>query len=98
MKRHIVRLAARASPSDLAQSTLDSHRAQVSCNELHLAFAVPGDLATPTGGYRYDRRIIQELRRLGWQVDVLNIGNNFPFPNGAQRSTALVMLSAVPEG
>ena len=63
-----------------------------------VAFAVPGDLATPTGGYRYDRRIIQELRRLGWQVDVLNLGNNFPFPNRAQRSTALVVLSAVPEG
>src|SRR5262245_24336876 len=63
-----------------------------------VAFAVPGDLDTPTGGYRYDRRIIEELRRLGWQVDVLNLGNNFPFPNRAQRSTALVMLSAVPEG
>src|SRR3954452_22622724 len=65
-------------------------------NELHLAFAVPGDLATPTGGYRYDRRIIQELRRLGWQVDILDLGDGFPFPSGAQRAMALVMLAAVP--
>ena len=67
-------------------------------NELHLAFAVPGDLATPTGGYGYDRRIIEELRRLGWQVDVANIGDGFPFPSIAQRATALAILSAVPAG
>jgi glycosyltransferase involved in cell wall biosynthesis len=67
-------------------------------NELHLAFAVPGDLAAPTGGYGYDRRIIQELRELGWQVDVADIGDDFPFPSTAQRATALAMLSAVPAG
>jgi glycosyltransferase involved in cell wall biosynthesis len=63
-----------------------------------LAFAVPGDLGTPTGGYRYDARIIQELGRLGWQVDVLDVGDSFPFPSAAQRANALAMLSAVPVG
>ena len=63
-----------------------------------LAFAVPGDLATPTGGYRYDGHIIQELGRLGWQVDVLDVGDGFPFPSAAQRANALAMLSAVPGG
>jgi glycosyltransferase involved in cell wall biosynthesis len=67
-------------------------------NELRVAFAVPGDLAMPTGGYAYDRRIIQELRRLGWQVDVVDIGGGFPFPSIAQRATALAILSAVPAG
>ena len=67
-------------------------------HEPHLAFAVPGDLATPTGGYGYDRRIIQELRELGWQVDVADIGDEFPFPSTAQRATALAILSALPAG
>jgi glycosyltransferase involved in cell wall biosynthesis len=63
-----------------------------------LAFAVPGDLATPTGGYRYDGRIIQELGRLGWQVNVVDVGNGFPFPSATQRANALAMLSTVPAG
>jgi len=72
--------------------------AQVATHEQHVAFAVPGDLATPTGGYRYDRRIIQELRQLGWQVEVADIGEDFPFPSTAQRSAALAILSALPAG
>jgi glycosyltransferase involved in cell wall biosynthesis len=64
----------------------------------HFAFVVPGDLDTPTGGYRYDRRIIEELRRLGWQVDVLDIGDGFPFPSLAQRASALAALSEVADG
>ena len=63
-----------------------------------LAFAVPGDLATPTGGYAYDRRMIAELHTLGWQVDVVDLGDGFPRPSAAQRRTALTMLSAVPAG
>jgi glycosyltransferase involved in cell wall biosynthesis len=63
-----------------------------------LSFAVPGDLATPTGGYGYDRRIIQELRELGWEVTVADIGDDFPFPSTAQRATALARLFAVPAG
>jgi glycosyltransferase involved in cell wall biosynthesis len=63
-----------------------------------LAFVVPGDLATPTGGYRYDRRIIEELRRLGWTVDVLDIGEGFPYPSASQRTAALMTLADVPNG
>ena len=63
-----------------------------------IAFAVPGDLSTPTGGYTYDRRIIGELRRLGSGVDVIDLGEGFPRPNAETRAAALAKLAAVPRG
>jgi len=47
------------------------------------AFAVPGDLAIPTGGYAYDRRMMAELGDLGWRIDLLDLGEGFPWPNEA---------------
>jgi glycosyltransferase involved in cell wall biosynthesis len=64
----------------------------------HFAFAVPGDLATPTGGYAYDRRMIAELRDLGWQIDVLELGDGFPWPNESTRMAAGTGLLAMPAG
>jgi glycosyltransferase involved in cell wall biosynthesis len=61
-----------------------------------LFFAVPGDLATPTGGYVYDRRMIAALRALDWKVDVLDLGEGFPFPSGGARTKALAHLAALP--
>jgi len=62
------------------------------------AFAVPGDLATPTGGYAYDRRMMTELGELGWQIDLLDLGEGFPWPNEATRATAQSRLLAMPAG
>jgi glycosyltransferase involved in cell wall biosynthesis len=62
------------------------------------AFAVPGDLATPTGGYAYDRRMIAELGDLGWQVDLLDLGEGFPWPSEATRAAALTQLLSMPAG
>ncbi len=63
-----------------------------------LAFAVPGDLSTPTGGYAYDRRMIAELEALDWRVDCINLGENFPWPTKEVRTTAEARLLMVPEG
>jgi len=60
-----------------------------------VVFAVPGDLDTPTGGYAYDKRIIQELRALGWDAKVLNVGNSFPHPGVQARKAANEMLADV---
>jgi glycosyltransferase involved in cell wall biosynthesis len=63
-----------------------------------VAFAVPGDLATPTGGYGYDRRMIAELQKLGWQVDVISLGDGFPRPSAETKAAARGKLAAVGQG
>ena len=95
-KTSSIRIATRAKSLGISRPSRDPQCAQASSQVGRVAFAVPGDLATPTGGYRYDQRMIQELRRLGWQVDVLDLGDGFPFPSAAQRATALLLLSVVP--
>jgi glycosyltransferase involved in cell wall biosynthesis len=62
-----------------------------------VAFAVPGDLATPTGGYVYDCRIIAELKQLGWPVTVLNLGEGYPWPGQTTRAIAQAVLQSVPD-
>jgi glycosyltransferase involved in cell wall biosynthesis len=63
-----------------------------------VAFAVPGDLATPTGGYAYDRRMIAELGDLGWEIDLVDLGDGFPWPSETTRSAAREQLLALPAG
>ena len=64
----------------------------------HLAFAIPGDLDTPTGGYAYDRRIISELKDAGWNIDVVNLGDGYPHIDAKAQTEAQARLSGVPEG
>jgi len=59
-----------------------------------ITWAIPGDLDTVTGGYAYDRRIVAELRRLGWTVEVLSVGDGFPWPDEAQKADAEARLRA----
>jgi glycosyltransferase involved in cell wall biosynthesis len=63
-----------------------------------VVFAAPGDLDTPTGGFAYDKRMITELRALGWRPEYLNLGDGFPNPRALTRASALAHLSDVPKG
>ncbi len=62
-----------------------------------LWFLVPGDLNTPTGGYRYDRRIIEGLRTLGWQVEHRTLDASFPYPTPAALGEAQRVLAGIPD-
>jgi glycosyltransferase involved in cell wall biosynthesis len=61
-----------------------------------LAFAAPGALTTPTGGFVYDRRMVAGLRALGWRIEVIDLGSSFPFPSADTRALALARLAALP--
>jgi glycosyltransferase involved in cell wall biosynthesis len=63
-----------------------------------LSFAVPGDLATLTGGYVYDRRLAAELTRAGWSIDVLAWAPSFPHPSAADQDSAAASLAALSDG
>ena len=63
-----------------------------------LIFVYPGDLDSPTGGYAYDRRIVHGLRSLGWQIQLLGLGEGYPFPSSAQVEQAKEQLQRLTPG
>lgn len=50
---------------------------------MKIYFAVPGDLATPTGGYGYARRQFREMPRLGISLQPISLPKGFPFPTAS---------------
>lgn len=66
-------------------------------NAATLYFAYPGELDTPTGGYHYDRRLIQELRRLGLDVEPVSLGPGFPCPDPETLRHAEQILGNLPD-
>jgi glycosyltransferase involved in cell wall biosynthesis len=61
-----------------------------------LHFLVPGDPATRTGGFIYDRRIVQSLRQQGWTVTVHVLTGDFPEANVATRDRAGRLFASLP--
>ena len=59
---------------------------------------VPGRLDARTGGSIYDRRMVEGLRRRGWQMDVLELDASFPYPTPAALEQAARALAAVRAG
>jgi glycosyltransferase involved in cell wall biosynthesis len=63
-----------------------------------VVLVLPGRLDTPTGGYVYDRRIVNGLRALGWHVDVCSVLGDFPRPSDDALAQAASALSSIPDG
>lgn len=60
------------------------------------ALAVPGDITTVTGGYIYDRRLLEELRLAGREMRLIRLADSFPFPSKAEMADALAQLQQIP--
>ena len=61
-----------------------------------VTFAIPGDLATPTGGYGYARSVIAALRARNYRVDLVDLGDGFPQIGPEQRALARARLLSAP--
>jgi glycosyltransferase involved in cell wall biosynthesis len=59
-----------------------------------IAFAIPGDIDLPTGGYSYDRRLLREWREMGVAARHLTLPASFPNPTDANLAeTGRLILS-----
>jgi glycosyltransferase involved in cell wall biosynthesis len=63
-----------------------------------LHVVLPGPVDTATGGYRYDRHMIAELRLLGWYVEVTSLPAEFPFPTARALGAAAALFASLPDG
>jgi glycosyltransferase involved in cell wall biosynthesis len=63
---------------------------------IRVSFAIPGDIGTPTGGYAYDRRVMEMLPRFGVEVAHLALPGGFPFPAAAELEETARLLASVP--
>jgi glycosyltransferase involved in cell wall biosynthesis len=61
-------------------------------------FIVPGPIDQVTGGYIFDRRLVETLRAGGRRVDVVELPGQFPFPDERALQAAGAALAGLPEG
>jgi glycosyltransferase involved in cell wall biosynthesis len=61
-----------------------------------IAFAIPGDIDLPTGGYVYDRRVMAEWVSAGRTVDHLPLPGSFPAPSSTDLAETARLFAQVP--
>jgi glycosyltransferase involved in cell wall biosynthesis len=66
--------------------------------ERPLTFVVPGALDQITGGYLYDRRVVEGLKAAGRPVGVVELPGRFPDADEPARAAAAACLAVLPDG
>ncbi len=60
-------------------------------------FAIPGDLASRTGGYAYDREVIARAPVFGVAITPLALPGSFPAPDAEDLRETAALLRAIPQ-
>ena len=63
-----------------------------------LAFVAPGALTQLTGGYIYDKQIVDGLKRIGYRVANRSVSDRFPNPTAGDLDHAARVLASIPDG
>lgn len=63
---------------------------------LALDLIQPGDLSTLTGGYIYNRRLLEVLAARGWRTTVHRLQTSFPMPTADALEEARAVFAAIP--
>ncbi|HXP31310.1 MAG TPA: glycosyltransferase family 4 protein [Stellaceae bacterium] len=63
-----------------------------------IAFLVPGALDQLTGGYLFDRHVVEGLRASGRAIDAIELGGRYPEPDAAAHTAAAEALARLPDG
>lgn len=61
-------------------------------------FAVPGDIASPTGGYAYARHLIAECAAAGAPLTLLPLPGGYPFADAAGLAETERLVAGLPDG
>jgi glycosyltransferase involved in cell wall biosynthesis len=60
---------------------------------VQVAFAIPGDITLPTGGYAYDRRVLALLPTLGIDAQHVVLPGSYPQPSAADLAKTKQLLA-----
>lgn len=63
---------------------------------MRLHFLIPGDINTLTGGYVYNKYIIEGLKTLGYVVNLHQLAGDFPFPSKQSMVECYSIFSDIP--
>lgn len=64
---------------------------------MRIRFIIPGDINTPTGGYRYDRSILHEWKKQNVAVDLVSVPGTYPKPRPSDKELAFDILNECDE-